>query len=138
MEQNNRQPNLVRLSSGPYFLLLASAAIVFCSSVAPRDVNAQSVDRPLTEKQFNDYEQNAADTLTNDDLRYLRDNQIRLPNELSQAQKSGLHGVINEPKTKNDPAARSGQVNYYLDLAVEQTINCAINPQGTNCDMAYK
>lgn len=115
-----------------------AAAIALCISAARDSVNAQGTEGPLTQQQFNDYEQMPSGGLTADDLRYLTDNQIRVPDELSPVQKIGLHGVINDPKTRNNPATRMAQVNYYLNLAVEQTLRCAINPRGTNCDRVYQ
>jgi hypothetical protein len=116
-------------------LLIAAAAVVFGFSAA----NAQGVDSPLTQQQFNDYEQNAfSGGLTADDIRFLKDNQIRVPEELSPIQKGGLHNVINDPKTRNDPATRAREVDFYLNLAVGQTIHCAIDPRGANCDKAYQ
>jgi hypothetical protein len=94
------------------------------------------MDSPLTQEQFDAYEQGAAVGLSNTDLQYLADNQIRIPNELSPAQIGGLHRVVSEPKTQKDPATRKKQVDYYLNLAVKQTIQCAINPRAANCDKA--
>src|ERR1019366_6417386 len=116
--------------------LLATAAFVLGISAAANDCRAQGVDDPLTAQQFINYEQGGADSLTNSDLQYLLDNQIRIPNDLSKVQIGGLHRVINESKTQKDAGVREKQVNYYLDLAVEQTIHCAISPNGANCDKA--
>jgi len=116
--------------------LLGAAALVLFNSAAASVCHAQGVDDPLTAQQFNDYEQGGADALTNTDLQYLSDNRIRIPNEVSKVQIGGLHRVINEPKTQKDAVTREKEVNYYLDLVVEQTIHCAINPLGANCDKA--
>ncbi len=116
--------------------LTAIAILVVCASVAPGAVHAQDADSPLTQQQFEDYEQGAAVGLGDSDLRYLADNQIRIPNELSPAQLGGLHRVVSDPKMQKDPATRKMQVDYYLNLAVKQTIQCAINPGGANCDKA--
>lgn len=116
--------------------LAAIATLAVCASVAPDAVRAQDVDSPLTQQQFDDYEQGAAVGLGDSDLQYLADNQIRIPNELSPAQLGGLHRVVSDPKTQKDPATRKMQVDYYLNLAVKQTIQCAINPRGANCDKA--
>ena len=116
--------------------LLATAVFVLGISAAANICLAQGVDDPLTAQQFNEFEQGGADSLTNSDLQYLSDNRIRIPNDLSKVQTGGLHRVINEQRTSRDAATLEKQVNYYLNLAVEQTIHCAINPSGENCDKA--
>lgn len=119
----------------PVASILLTCAIVFMgTSVVASICLAQGVDEPLSAKQFSDYEQGGADSLTNSDLQYLSESQIRIPNEMSKIQIGGLHRLINDPKVQKDAANREKEVNYYLDLVAEQTIHCAINPRGANCD----
>jgi hypothetical protein len=59
---------------------------------------AQSGRNLLTQQQFKDYEQSAIGELSDADLRYLKDNRLRVPDGLNQVELGGLHNVIHNRK----------------------------------------
>ena len=71
--------------------------------------------------------------LTADDLLYIKKNTIYLPRHLSPSQITGLHNVINDPKTKTDPKTRLESVNHYLDVAMATILACTVNPNHPDC-----
>jgi hypothetical protein len=71
-----------------------------------------------------------AAALTDDDRRYLADNAIRLPDDLSSENLSGLHHVINDPALAGDEKARRVAVNNFLTRAVEAELYCGFNSCG--------
>ena len=71
-----------------------------------------------------------AATLTDEDRRYLHDNAIRVPDDLSNADVSGLHYVINDPALAKDDVARRIAVNNFLTRAVAAELYCGFNTCG--------
>jgi hypothetical protein len=69
--------------------------------------------------------------LTDEDRRYLTSNAIRLPDDLSSADLSGLHHVINDPALAKDEMARRTAVNNFLTRAVAAELYCGFNACGT-------
>jgi hypothetical protein len=67
--------------------------------------------------------------LTADDLSYLKKNKVTVDLEfLIPPQITGLHDVINDPKTNNDPKARLKSVTDYGKNASAYNFFCSINP----------
>jgi hypothetical protein len=76
------------------------------------------------------YLRDPAANLTDEDRRYLTNNTIRLPDELTGADLSGLHHVINDPALTKDEAARLSAVNNFLNRAVAAQLYCGFNACG--------
>ena len=76
---------------------------------------------------------NGAAPLTEADRQFLRDNGIRVPEDLNPANQTGLHNVINDASLSVD--AKRTAVNNFLSRAVEAEIYCGLNgcdtPTGT-------
>ena len=62
--------------------------------------------------------------LSDDDKRYLVQNEIRAPFDLSAANLAGLHNVINDPSLAGDPTARRLAVNAFIAHAVQAELYC--------------
>ncbi len=62
--------------------------------------------------------------LTDNDKRYLAQNEIRAPFDLSAANLAGLHNVINDSGFASDPNARRTAVNGYIARAVQAELYC--------------
>jgi hypothetical protein len=71
-----------------------------------------------------------AAALTDEDRRYLIGNDIKLPDDLSSADLSGLHYVINDPALGKDEAAWRRAVNGFITRAVEAELYCGFNGCG--------
>ena len=65
--------------------------------------------------------------MTPEDLKYLQANAIRLPDELSPAQKSGLHNVINDSALQGNPAAKNSAITNFIGRAVQADLYCGFN-----------
>ncbi len=61
--------------------------------------------------------------LTDDDKRYLAQNEIRIPFDLSAANLAGLHNVINDPGLASANARRTA-VNGFIARAVQAELYC--------------
>ena len=70
--------------------------------------------------------------LTSGDLLYVKQNKLDI-DDLSSSQLAGLHNVINDPKTKNDPKARLDSVHTYLGKTAAGNFYCTMNPTNPNC-----
>jgi hypothetical protein len=66
-----------------------------------------------------------ANALTDADTQYLKTNQIPLPDDLSPAQTSGLHNVINDPTQKGTEDRKEAVVNF-LSRAEEANVYCGM------------
>jgi hypothetical protein len=64
-------------------------------------------------------------TLTEQDLQFLKDNAIVLPDGLSGADLAGLHNVIRDESLK--PGAKRAAVNNFLSRAVQAELYCGFN-----------
>ena len=73
------------------------------------------------------YLRNPADGLTSEDRKYLSDNQINLPSDLSPSDLGGLHNVINDPVLAGSEAARRTAVNNFINRALEAELYCDFN-----------
>jgi hypothetical protein len=62
--------------------------------------------------------------LTEQDRRYLKDNDIALPFELNQANRAGLHNVINDPSLKD--ADRRDAAKAFVSYAVRAELYCGL------------
>jgi hypothetical protein len=62
--------------------------------------------------------------LTDNDKRYLVQNEIRTPFDLSAANLAGLHNVVNDPSLAGDPTARRLAVNGFIARAVQAELYC--------------
>ena len=69
-------------------------------------------------------------SLTAEDEAYLRANAIRLPDQLSQAQRSGLHNVIQDPALQRDVSAKNIAITNFIGRAVEADLYCGFNDCG--------
>lgn len=68
---------------------------------------------------------NGSAPLTDADREYLNKTGIRVPNDLSAANQTGLHNVINDAALSAD--ARRAAVNNFLSRAVEAELYCGFN-----------
>jgi len=68
--------------------------------------------------------------LTAQDEGYLRANAIRLPDQLSQAQRSGLHNVIQDPALQQDVSAKNRAITNFIGRAVQADLYCGFNDCG--------
>jgi hypothetical protein len=71
-----------------------------------------------------------AAALTEADRQFLRNNGIRVPEDLNPANQAGLHNVINDASLSAD--ARRVAVNNFLSRAVEAELYCGFNSCGTS------
>lgn len=76
------------------------------------------------------YLENPHGGLTAADRRYLRMNNIVVPNWLSPAQMAGLHNVINDPTYAKKAQARQAAVNNFIGRAVQSGLYCDFNTCG--------
>ena len=67
-------------------------------------------------------------SLTDTDREYLRQNGIRVPDDLAPADQAGLHNVINDPAL--DAGARALAVNNFLGRAIQAGLYCSFNSCG--------
>jgi hypothetical protein len=64
--------------------------------------------------------------LTEEDRKFLGDNNIEVPKDLNAESRSGLHNVINDPSLHNLPE-RSMAVRGFLSRAVASELYCGLN-----------
>lgn len=70
-----------------------------------------------------------AAALTETDRQFLKDNNIRVPEDLSPANQAGLHNVINDASLSAE--TKSAAINNFLSRAVEAELYCGFN----SCDL---
>jgi hypothetical protein len=68
--------------------------------------------------------------LTPQDEVYLRAHAIRLPDHLSEAQRSGLHNVIQDPALQQDLSAKNSAITNFIGRAVQANLYCVFNDCG--------
>lgn len=68
--------------------------------------------------------------LTQQDEAYLQANAIRLPDQLSQAQRSGLHNVIHDPDLQQDQSRKNRAIINFIGRAVQADLYCGFNDCG--------
>jgi hypothetical protein len=102
---------------------------VYRHAMTDKDIKAQAV-----RAEYEGYARYLGNgqSLTDADRQYLRENQIRFPNDLSPADQGGLHNVINDPTLAKDADARRGAVNNFLSRAVEAQLYCGL---GGSCNI---
>ena len=65
--------------------------------------------------------------LSDDDNRYLAQNDIRVPFDLNAADTAGLHNVINDGALAKNPDERRAAVNGFIGRAVQAELYCGTN-----------
>lgn len=101
---------------------------VYRHAMTDKDIPAEAV-----RAEYNGYARylGGGQSLTDADRQYLKENQIRVPDDISPADQSGLHNVINDPALWRDADSRRAAVNNFLNRAVEAELYCGL---GGNCD----
>lgn len=98
-----------------------------CESVYQQAMKDTSISAQAVRAEYTGYARylNGTGSLTDADRRYLKDNAVMVPADLSAANQSGLHNVINDPSL--NPDARRAAVNNFLSRAVEAELFCSLN-----------
>ena len=98
-----------------------------CEEIYRRALRDSSIPAQAVRAEYEGYVRylggNAS--LTETDRQYLRQNGIRVPEDLSPADQAGLHNVINDAGLSAE--ARSGAVNNFLGRAVQAGLYCGFN-----------
>jgi hypothetical protein len=66
--------------------------------------------------------------LTEEDKRYLAQNDIQMPFDLTAADTAGLHNVINDGSLAKNPDERRAAVNAFIGRAVQAELYCGTSP----------
>jgi hypothetical protein len=66
--------------------------------------------------------------LTEEDKRYLAQNDIQVPFDLTPADGAGLHNVINDGSLAKQPDERRAAVNGFIGRAVQAELYCGTSP----------
>ncbi len=69
----------------------------------------------------------ATSGLSQQDRDYLIANNVRIPDDLNAANKTGLHNVINDPALQADAEARLRAVNNFIGRARQAELYCHFN-----------
>ncbi len=80
-------------------------------------------------EKYGRYVKTAASGLTQDDRKFLQDNQIELPLDLNAQDLGGLHNVINDPGLK-DRDTKMIAVQNFLSRAVQAELYCGLSGCG--------
>ncbi|HEY2010871.1 MAG TPA: hypothetical protein VGH23_17920 [Rhizomicrobium sp.] len=98
-----------------------------CEDVYRRAMRDKSVSAEAVRAEYTGYARylSGAATLSEADRQFLKDNGIRVPQDLSPANQAGLHNVINDASLSDD--AKRAAVNNFLSRAVEAEIYCGLN-----------
>lgn len=98
-----------------------------CESVYQQAMNDQSISAEAVRAEYIGYVRylNGNGSLTDADRQWLKENNIRVPNDLSAANQTGLHNVINDASLV--PDSRPVAVNNFLSRAVEAELYCGLN-----------
>jgi hypothetical protein len=102
---------------------------VYQTAIAERDNPAAAAVRDEYDG-YGRYLKSTSTALTPEDVEYLKDNAVDLPEELSPAQLSGLHNVLTDPALQNDAREKNAAINNFLNRAVEADLYCAFNDCG--------
>lgn len=104
-----------------------------CEPVYRQALKDKSISAMAVRTEYTGYARylNGSSPLTESDRQYLKDAGILVPNDLSAANRAGLHNVINDPALTAD--ARRAAVNNFLGRAVEAELYCEFN----NCREAH-
>jgi hypothetical protein len=98
-----------------------------CEDVYRYAMRDPSISAQAVKSEYTGYVRYLGKTnpLTEQDRQYLKDKAIRVPNDLSPANQSGLHNVINDPTLSEE--VRPAAINGFLSRAVEAELYCGFN-----------
>jgi hypothetical protein len=98
-----------------------------CEEVYRQAMRDNSISAEAVRAEYAGYARylNGAAPLTEADRRFLRDNGIRVTEDLNSANQAGLHNVINDASLSVD--AKRTAVNNFLSRAVEAELYCGFN-----------
>lgn len=104
-----------------------------CEPVYQQALKDNSISATAVRAEYTGYARylNGSSPLTEADRQYLKESGILVPNDLSAANRAGLHNVINDPALTAD--ARRAAVNNFLGRAVEAELYCEFN----NCQETH-
>lgn len=99
-----------------------------CDSVYQRAMKDDDVSALAVKAEFKGYARylRGIAPLTDADRKYLKENNIFVPNDFGTSNLTGLHNVINDPTLSASDRKRA--VNNFLSRAVEAELYCAFNP----------
>ena len=106
-----------------------------CGEVYRQAMHDNSISAEAVRAEYTGYARylNGAAPLTKADRQFLKDNGIRVSDDLSPENQTGLHNVINDVSLSAD--TKRAAVNNFLSRAVEAEIYCGLNgcdtPPGT-------
>jgi hypothetical protein len=98
-----------------------------CEDVYRQAMRDNSIGAEAVRAEYTGYARylSGAAPLTEADRQFLKDNGIRIPEDLAPANQAGLHNVINGVWPSAD--AKRAAVNNFLSRAVEAELYCGLN-----------
>lgn len=101
-----------------------------CETVYQQAMKDNSISAEAVRAEYTGYARylTGAASLTETDRQFLKDNGIRVPEDLSPADQAGLHNVINDVSVNGN--AKPTAVNNFLSRAVQAELYCGLN----SCD----
>jgi len=98
-----------------------------CETVYRKAMSDNSIFAQAVRAEYTGYARylGGSGSLTDTDKKYLRENGIMVPSDLSSANQAGLHNVISDPGLTGEK--RPAAVNNFLSRAVEAEIYCGLN-----------
>jgi len=102
-----------------------------CDEVYRQAMRDNSISAQAVRAEYIGYARylGGAAALTETDRQFLKDNGIRVPEDLSPANQAGLHNVINDASLNADN--KRAAINNFLSRAVEAELYCGFN----SCDI---